>query len=147
MQSIHLLHHSQQSQQEHFNSRGFMIKIIVNYLGLFMFLWYAGFRWNFCSKEPWISNPINLITALLSILFLVPAVFCPSVVNAFQFFHQLFFCLAVFLLFRNFYYAVEDVIDYISVRTPRQLTYIVVDVMMFIYMLYWVIQYNRGLLK
>lgn len=118
------------------------MSIIINYLGLLMFLWYAGFRWTYCVKEPWLYNPINLLTAFFSIFFLVTTLFCPALVVAFDFVLKLFFCLAVFLLFRNFYYTVEDVIDFRHDKTIRQLSYIIIDVMMFIYVLNWIVKYN-----
>lgn len=115
-----------------------MKNIIYNISGISMFMWYLGFRWNFLSKEPWLFNPINFITAIASIIFLLPTLISPI-----GSFNKWFFYIAIFLLFRNFYYTIEDIIDLIHFPSNRQLFYIIMDLIMFNYVYLWIDKYNN----
>ncbi len=115
------------------------MNILYNTTGLLMFCWYCGFRWNFCSKEPWLFNPINYTTAIVSLIFIIPTFFITNVT-----FNKPFLCVSIFLLFRNFYYTIEDVIDYHHFPSIRQMTYVWIDVIMFVYVLLWLVKYHKG---
>jgi len=113
--------------------------MIFDVLGLVMFMWYGALRWIFCASEKWIYTPINLITALVSIIFLTPSVFITDKV-----FNIFFYCICMFLWFRNSVYTVEDIIDLKHFPTSKQLFYVMLDIIMVIYLTIWIIKYYRN---
>ncbi len=115
-----------------------MLNILYNVTGISMFIWYLGFRWTFLAGEAWLFNPINFVTAIVSIVFLVPTLFTKNVSYL-----KLFFYLAIFLLFRNFYYTIEDIIDLLNFPSNRQLFYIIIDIIMFTYTYLWIDRYQK----
>lgn len=115
-----------------------MLKILYNVSGISMFMWYLGFRWTFLAKEPWLFNPINFVTALASIVFIIPTIVSKNVSYI-----RLFFYISIFLLFRNFYYTIEDIIDLLNFPSNRQLSYIIIDLIMFTYTYLWIYEYQK----
>lgn len=115
-----------------------MLNFMYNFCGILMSVWYMGFRWNILQREPWLYNPINFITAIASIFFLLP-----TIISSVGSFNKIFFYLAIFLLFRNFYYTIEDIIDLLHFPSNRQLFYIIIDVIMFTYVYLWIDKYTN----
>jgi hypothetical protein len=112
---------------------------LYNIIGVSMTIWYVGIRWVFCGKEKWLFNPINFSTALVSIMFVIPTVFIEEKTLNYG-----VYCVAVFLWIRNLIYTLEDTIDLMNAPTNRQLTYVILDVIMLIYVSLWVIRFIKG---
>lgn len=110
-----------------------------------MFVWYGGYRWAILGNESgkqlatevfklnWWFAPINMLTAFLSIIFIIPTLFNKSL-------SQFLYYIAIFLLFRNLFYTIEDIIDYPS-NHALQLFYIAIDLMMAIYTVMYLVKY------
>lgn len=99
-------------------------------LGFLMFIWYGAIRWTMFQDETvywWAYKPMNLATAFLSIYFICATLFIPKTTLS-----KYLLISAIFLAFRNFYYAVEDLID-LHINVPQQLFFIAVDLAMLAY--------------
>lgn len=120
-----------------------MLNIIYNISGLLMFVWYLGVRWNALKQYEWMYQPINLVTAFTSIIFLVPTLFLE--LKTLIEWKNIFYCFAIFLLYRNIYYAIEDIID-IPSNPKKQIFYVAIDLCMAIFAFCWLIKYYRTLL-
>ncbi len=116
-----------------------MIDPTYDVTGIILLLWYIGARWIYCAKETWLYNPINFLTAVSSILFLIPAMFIEK-----ETFNKFFYCLSIWVLFRNVTYVIEDVIDYKNNPSYRQGAYVIIDMIMIIYVFLWLIKYYRN---
>jgi hypothetical protein len=116
-----------------------MIDPTYEVTGVTLIIWYIGLRWIYCSKETWLYNPINFLTAITSILFLIPTLF---ILNSTM--NKVFYCLSIWVLFRNFTYAIEDIIDLKNNHTPRQSIYVALDLVMIAYVILWQVKYYRG---
>jgi hypothetical protein len=112
---------------------------LYNILGIIMAIWYVGIRWIFCEKEKWLFNPINFTTAIMSIIFIIPTVFIEEKTLNYG-----SYCVAVFLWMRNLIYMIEDVIDIMSFPTERQLSYVILDILMLAYVSLWIIKFIKG---
>lgn len=111
---------------------------LFSILGIANFVWYAGLRWIFCASEKWLYNPINMATAMVSIIFLTASVFARDKV-----FNIFFYCMCMFLWFRNILYTVEDTIDLLHFPKIKQLEYVLIDLMMVLYTTLWIIMYYK----
>ena len=110
-------------------------------LGLLMFVWYAGLRWTLFadqSKYPWAYAPINMITAFSSIPFLIWAIFLID-----SSFNKYMYALSIFLMFRNIYYTIEDIIDFKSTPSKQQAFFILIDIMMWVFVGWWILKYKQ----
>lgn len=116
-----------------------MIDPTYDVTGVTLIIWYIGLRWIYCSKETWLYNPINFLTAVSSILFLIPTLFTLNSTMS-----KLFYCLSIWVLFRNFTYAIEDIIDFKNNPSPRQGVYVFIDLVMIAYVILWQIKYFRN---
>lgn len=116
-----------------------MINPTYDVTGITLLIWYIGLRWIYCSKESWLYNPINFLTAVTSIVFLIPSLFT---INAIL--NKFFYCLSIWVLFRNVTYIIEDYIDYKNQPSQRQGVYVIVDALMIAYTLLWLIKYYRS---
>jgi hypothetical protein len=112
------------------------ITILYCLFGGLMFIWYGAIRWTMFQDETlywWAYKPMNLATAFLSIYFICATLFIPFSTKC-----KYLFLSAIFLAFRNFYYALEDIID-LHINVPQQLFFIGVDLMMMVYSLLYLI--------
>jgi len=116
-----------------------MLNLVYNITGISMFIWYLGLRWTFCASEHWVYNPINLATALVSIAFIIPTLF--KIQYSFK---KVFYYVFIFLSFRNFYYSIEDFIDFLHYPSRTQFFYIVIDLIMLLYVVIWGIYYRKN---
>lgn len=116
-----------------------MINPTYDTVGITLLIWYIGLRWIYCSKETWLYNPINFLTAITSIIFLIPTFFVESITI-----NKIFYCLAIWVTFRNFTYVIEDIIDFKNNPTVRQGLYVAVDILMITYVCLWAIKYFRN---
>ena len=122
-----------------------MISFIYNSFGILMFVWYGGYRWAILGNElgkqlatevfklNWWFAPINMLTSFLSIIFIIPTLFNKRL-------SRFLYYIAIFLLFRNLFYTIEDIIDYPS-NHALQLFYIAIDLMMAIYTAMYLVKY------
>ena len=122
------------------------MNIIFTILGSSMAFWYWCYRWTLFAdkiKYAWAYMPMNLFTAFTSVVFLTPTLFRLDLLFGRNW--QLFFiCCAIFLLGRNLYYTLEDIIDYPT--NPRmQSLDITIDVLMAIYCFLYIFKTLRGL--
>ena len=138
-----------------------MIASIYNTLGLVMCIWYTiGYRWTMQGNElgkwvidrnekgkiihqgfmlNWWFAPINMITAFLSAYFVLRALFFID-----KSFTQNMMYIATFLFFRNAYYAIEDITDYIKAdHSVKQLSFIAIDLIMAAFVAIWILQYKE----
>jgi len=83
------------------------------------------------TRYAWAYAPINMTTAFLSVVFLIPSLFMPTINNAYM------LGIAIFLLLRNIYYTIEDIIDY-PTNPKMQLFFIALDLLMAIYVTFWI---------
>lgn len=116
-----------------------MENIIYNILGLLMLIWYGAIRWTIYTnkiKYAWAYAPINLSTAFISIIFIIPSLVMPENTKS-----KWMLCLGIFLLFRNIYYTIEDIIDY-PTNPPEQLFNIIMDILMWGYCAFYIIKYK-----
>lgn len=115
-----------------------MKEFIYKQVGYWLFLWYGALRWTWFNDEKifwWAYKPINLATAFLSIIFLTLVLTIPNYYNK-------FLCsIAIFLSFRNFYYTIEDIIDF-GYNPIQQVFFIIVDIVMVIYCLMYIKKYR-----
>jgi len=125
---------------------------LYNILGLMMFTWYVAIRWTLLGNElgkfilinnikvfklNWWFAPINILTALLSIVFIAITLFTfERSLNIFVYW------LGIFLLARNLYYTIEDIIDYRAAPTKLQFIFVILDILMAIYVLMWIMRYK-----
>ncbi len=124
-----------------------MLNFIYSLFGISMAVWYGAIRWTWFAdkiKYPWAYAPINLVTAMLSIVFVFSTLKLPFFdmpkINT----HWLI-VLAVFLAGRNFYYTLEDISDLIAgypTNFAKQATFIVIDIIMMVYCLMFL--WGRG---
>jgi hypothetical protein len=129
---------------------------LYNILGLIMFTWYTAVRWTLLGnvlgeyimidglevfKLKWWFAPINIITALLSIPFLIITLFMIDK-SFFGLLGNLTYCIAIFLLARNLYYTIEDIIDYKANPTKLQFIFVLLDIAMAVYTLLWMLRYR-----
>ena len=134
-----------------------MITSIYYGLGLIMCVWYvAGYRWTLQGNElgnwvikndptgkmigngfmlNWWFAPMNMITAFLSAYFIVRAFFFVD-----QSFTQNMEYIAAFLFVRNCYYAIEDITDYLSNPSKKQLSFIAIDLVMALFVALWILK-------
>lgn len=115
--------------------------ILYNFLGIIMFVWYAMIRWTLFAdqaKYPWAYAPINMLTAFLSIPFIIISLFTYS-----ESLTKWMYWLAIFLIARNIYYTVEDIADYIKKPSKMQLAFILLDVAMVMYTAIWIWRYRQ----
>jgi len=115
-----------------------MIDPTYDVTGAILLLWYIGVRWIYCSKETWLFNPINFLTAISSILFLIPSMFIESYT-----FNKIFYCVSIWVLFRNITYSIEDIIDFKNNPSYRQGIYVIIDLIMIAYVLLWLVKYYK----
>jgi len=111
-----------------------MFEFIYRAIGLLMLIWYGTIRWTMFADKTryaWAYAPINMTTAFLSVVFLIPSLFMPTINNAYM------LGIAIFLLIRNIYYTIEDIIDY-PTNPKMQLFFIVLDLLMAIYVTFWI---------
>lgn len=109
----------------------FFYKIV----GYFMLCWYGAVRWTIFADSSvwdWAYKPINLITALSSIVFIIPTLLMPFSTKS-----KFIYFLGIFLAFRNMYYTIEDIIDFPS-NPPLQAVFILLDVVMLVYCLMFI---------
>lgn len=126
-------------------------------LGFIMCIWYvAGYRWTMQGNElgkwiverndqgeiinqgfmlNWWFAPINMATAFLSAYFVVRALFFVE-----ESFTQSMMYIASFLFVRNLYYAVEDIADYLSYPTKKQLAFVAIDLVMAAFVALWILK-------
>lgn len=119
-----------------------MFNLIYNFLGLSMLIWYGAIRWTMYAdkiKYPWAYAPINMLTAFISIAFIIPSLFF-----MYDTANKWMVCIAIFLLFRNIYYTIEDIIDYSS-NPQVQTLYIILDILMGTYAGLYIIAYKNVL--
>lgn len=111
-----------------------MFEFIYRAIGLLMLIWYGTIRWTMFADKTryaWAYAPINMTTAFLSVVFLIPSLFMPTINNAYM------LGIAIFLLLRNIYYTIEDIIDY-PTNPKMQLFFITLDLLMAIYVTFWI---------
>ena len=123
-----------------------LFSFTYNLLGFVMLIWYAAIRWTIYAdkaKFPWVYAPINMTTAFLSIVFLIPTLSTLGYLLAdktplFYFYYWL----SLFLTFRNMYYTVEDTWDlFKSSANPKvQIIYIAIDIAMMVCAAIWAIR-------
>lgn len=138
-----------------------MISIIYNILGAIMLGWYSAIRWTMFANHTtywWAYEPINMITAIASIIFIVPTLFRIKAVHdyldkkhsySYIIGGLFFFFLGMFLFYRNIYYTWEDFVD-LPTNYAKQTFYIIVDLMMVGYtgiFIYKYLQYVHKKLK
>lgn len=107
-----------------------------------MLCWYGAVRWTIFADPTlwgWVYKPINIITALLSIVFILPTLIMPFSTKG-----KFFYFLGVFLAFRNMYYTIEDIIDF-PLNPPLQAVFIALDVIMMVYCLMYIVSRNEYL--
>jgi len=126
-----------------------MITSLYYVLGLIMCIWYTvGYRWTMQGNElgkcanggfmlNWWFAPINMITAFLSAYFVLRAFFFTSAS-----FTQNMMYIASFLFVRNCYYAMEDIIDYISYPSKKQFAFILIDLIMAAFVAMWILRFK-----
>lgn len=126
-----------------------MITSIYYSFGLIMCIWYvAGYRWTMQGNAlgemvdnvfmlNWWFAPINMITAFLSTYFVLRAFFFTA-----QSFTQNMMYLAAFLLIRNAYYAVEDIVDYLHYPSRKQFAFVLIDLIMAAFVAIWIIKFK-----
>jgi hypothetical protein len=119
------------------------MKILYNISGILMMIWYACIRWTWFAdrvKYAWAYAPINMITAFLSVAFIVPTLFGWVYIKSNNIFKHIFLWLGIFLCLRNIYYTYEDMADlftaisnhnHMSVLT--QIIFIIIDIIMALY--------------
>ena len=128
-----------------------MCHFINTILGFVLLAWYGAIRWwwfdtirmKFIRGDIpikdfwclWAYNPMNMITAFLSALFMVVTLFYPSEFP--KSFTIAMLWLGAFLAFRNFYYVVFDIMDYKNDPSLKQAVFIGLDVIMIIYTFGW----------
>lgn len=143
--------------------------MIINGFGFLMLIWYAAYRWTMLGTEVgkiitdihgnetfalnWWFAPINLMTAFISVPFLIISLFTPEpLFIKYQLLSFVMYIIGLLLLLRNVYYTVEDVQDYIymikhpnqytGAQIKQQLLFVIIDIMMAIYCYYMVIKYK-----
>lgn len=114
------------------------MNLAYNFFGLLMFVWYCAVRYTYCAQESWLFNPINFTTAIVSIIFIIPTLF----LHMFTY-NRFFIYVSIFLLFRNFYYTAEDLIDYNHFPSGRQFIYVILDICMCLYVFLWGLKYRK----
>lgn len=134
-----------------------MITSLYYTSGLIMCIWYTvGYRWTMQGNElgKWVAKtnsagkvigngfvlnwwfaPINMITAFLSAYFVLRALFFTG-----QSFTQNMMYIATFLFLRNCYYAVEDIIDYLSYPSKKQFSFVLIDLIMAAFVALWILK-------
>ena len=123
---------------------GIILYIVYYTLGWFLLLWYTDIRWtllgntieaitNMGFKLNWWFAPINIITALASIVFLIPTLFLYNQIITTKKLFLGLTILCIFLILRNFWYMCEDIMDYRNKPSELQFMYIVIDFFMIIY--------------
>jgi uncharacterized membrane protein len=126
-----------------------MLPKIFYLSGLPMFVWYIGLRWTLLGNElgkitnniltlDWWQARINFLTALGSIVFLIISL---ADFN-YSFKLRIIYWLAVFICARNIWYVLEDVIDYYSYPSGKQLMFIIIDIIMVINTACWIYIYR-----
>jgi hypothetical protein len=85
----------------------------------------------------WWFAPINMITAFLSAYFVLRAFFFTE-----QSFTQNMMYIAAFLLLRNCYYAIEDIVDYLHYPSRKQLAFVAIDLVMALFVALWVLKFK-----
>lgn len=118
-------------------------------LGLSAF-WYILLRWTWLQNKEkywWAYLPMNLVTAFISVVFIVVA-FVQFNVPTFKIdkIALMLNYVAYFLLLRNVYYTYEDVYDYWfaqNKQTKEQLLFIAIDVLMIIVPMLYFYFYKR----
>ena len=112
-----------------------------------MLVWYGGYRWAMLGNElgkqlatgifkfNWWFAPINMATACLSVFFIIPTLFDKN-------YSQYLYYIGIFLLFRNLFYTIEDVIDYPS-NPKLQAFYILIDLAMALYAFMYLMKYIK----
>lgn len=128
---------------------------IYNILGISMLVWYSCFRWKLLGNTigkiiitdehatlfvlNWWFVPINMLTAFISIYFLARSLFIFS-----KSFTDNMLIIGMLLLLRNAWYTAEDIRDYITTPNFRQLFFIIIDIIMFIYCALWLYFYSKN---
>ena len=114
-----------------------------------MCIWYVvGYRWTMQGNQlgrvigdgfqlNWWFAPINMLTAFLSAYFVIRAFFFVSLS-----FTQTMMYIASFLLVRNCYYTIEDVVDYINNPSKKQIAFIAIDLIMAAFVALWIVRYE-----
>lgn len=127
-----------------------MLTSLYYFFGSIMCVWYvAGYRWTMQGNQlgKWIDGgfmlnwwfaPINMLTAFLSAYFLLRACFFTS-----QSFTQNMLYAAAFLLIRNGYYAIEDIMDYFHSPSKKQIAFIAIDIMMALFVMLWIVKFKQ----
>jgi hypothetical protein len=112
-----------------------------------MCVWYTiGYRWTLQGNQlgvwkdngfmlNWWFAPINMITAFLSAYFVLRAFFFTD-----QSFTQNMMYIATFIFLRNCYYAVEDLVDYMSKPSKEQFWFVVIDLVMAAFSALWILK-------
>lgn len=117
-----------------------MTNILFKFFGALMLIWYGALRWEIFADPVqyfWAYRPVNMATAFLSVVFIVPTLFAHA-----KTFSVKLLLLGVFLAFRNLYYTIVDIID-IPFNPGQQLVFIAIDLMMFTYCLMYIRFYKK----
>lgn len=113
-----------------------MINFLFSITGFLVLLWYTCIKWTYCSKETWLYTPINALTSLCAIWFILATMFLMR-----KTFNDTYYLISVFLLIRNVYYTIEDGIDFRHFPSFRQGVYVYVDVIMAVFVLLWQLKF------
>lgn len=122
-----------------------MLNFINLLLTLSMAGWYGAIRWLIFTDRvrfKWAYTEINLFTAFTSIIFLFPILVFPEFILSNRIANVIFYYIACFLLFRNIFYAIEDIYDllYSELDPKMQAFFIIVDFAMAYVAFIWAIK-------
>lgn len=132
-----------------------MLNLAYNSNGILMLIWYTCLRWtllpnnvlntvninsSYTTSLGWAYTPINLFTAFLSFMFLIPALLMPEKTQ-----NKYFYCAAAFLWLRNMYYTLEDLIDLFNYPSWGQAAYVLIDLSMALFVSLWLFKYYKDI--
>jgi uncharacterized membrane protein len=128
----------------------FILRLLHFIIGTILFMWYSCIRWTVLDGEKykWVNKPINIITALIAILFLLATLFTDKHTN-----NVYFVWMAIFLLVRNVYYGFTDMIDLKhAIDDLKPITeivtlafFVVLDILMSVYVSVWLFEHRAFL--
>lgn len=126
-----------------------MLFNIYKIFGMVLYAWYIGMRWTSLGNDfaiisnnkitlEWWQAQINYHTALLSLFFLTVTIFDFN----YSFKYRFFYWAAIIVFWRNSWYTVEDIIDYINFPSIKQFIYILLDITMAVFARIWIFYFR-----
>ncbi len=126
-----------------------MLTVIYKILGMGLYVWYIGMRWTSLGTDfatisnntitlKWWQAQINYYTAIFTLFFLTVTIFDFN----YSFKYRFFYWIAIALFWRNAWYTVEDIIDYINFPSIKQFIYILLDLAMVIFSRIWIFYFK-----